>query len=414
MVLLPSMVIYSFPSPSLPWNYTGFQRFPSFYFGGNEAGPQSANELELLGRYSLVGWGWQQSYNLYHGEHGEMNGANAAAALRSLYPVSPGNASSPDALFVYRQSESLFTYYDLMGQIASNATEKNLSVVKDPVTGAQCGGGGLLGFSEYFFQQYWSRTVGNEINNESFVNAVFLDGFDKLYAGNTLQSQGCPNFNSSSTAAELIQKVTAQGEQLQILSEAKKVAIISTYNFLANASHFLNTLTKEEKEEYDTHRRNSNGFIYGDTDMNGVTEDVYVAAWSGEGKNVNSSTKGQWIRFYEVWMGHGYVQDSIILRNAILEGQKGIPFIARSQIGTVKTLEYPAAAFLIAQGPYCYWGASSGWVDPDWSWKGEYDWDVGAPLGPAVEVNTFVWTRSFTKANVTVDLKTARGKILSV
>lgn len=405
-ILIPS-IVYSFEFPVFPWNYTGFQRFPSFYFGGNEDGPQSKAELEILSRFAMVGWGWQQSFNTNHSQHGENNGANAAIALRTLSPVSPGNLSTPDALFVYRQSESLFTYYDLMAQIAANASEKNLSVVTDPVTGAQCGGGGLLGYKNIFFQHYWSQVIGTEINNEVYVNAVFLDGFDKLYAGNTLQSQGCPNFNTQATAEELLHKVTAQGQQLEILSGANKVAIVSTYNFLSNSSNFLNTLTEEEKEYAINHNVSLNV-----QNMNGVTEDVYVSAWSGEGmNNVNSSTKGLWIRFYEVWMGHGYVQDSIMLRNAILEVQQGVPFIARTQIGTVKTLEYPAAAFLIAQGPFCYWGASSGWVDADWSWKGEYDWNVGSPLGPAIEVNTFIWTRAFTKANVTVNLKTATGNI---
>ena len=85
--------------------------------------------------------------------------------------------------------------------------------------------------------------------------------------------------------------------------------------------------------------------------------------------------------------------------------------MARSDPKTMHTLEYGATAFLIAQQTGCYWGASSGWLDPDWPWRGIFDWKVGAPLGNATRVNAYTWTRRFQHANVSVDTKVGVSEV---
>ena len=60
---------------------------------------------------------------------------------------------------------------------------------------------------------------------------------------------------------------------------------------------------------------------------------------------------------------------------------------------TLRTLQRASKfnlAFLMAQGPYCYFGASTGWLDADWVWHGEYDWHVGAPLAAAERRSEYV------------------------
>ena len=122
-------------------------------------------------------------------------------------------------------------------------------------------------------------------------------------------------------------------------------------------------------------------------------------------------------------MGHGPEQDAAQLKNAIIETSRGIPFIARAYFKTPHyntgvatapggrqrpprpSLIYPACAFLIAQGPYCYFGASSGWTDAGWQWHGEYDWVVGTPVAPATQDSAYTWSRGFAHANVTIDVK---------
>ena len=109
-------------------------------------------------------------------------------------------------------------------------------------------------------------------------------------------------------------------------------------------------------------------------------------------------------------MGHGAAADSAQLANAVLETERGVPFVSRADQKSLPhgSIEYAACAFLIAQGPFCYFGASTGWLDPDWAWHGEYDWRVGAPLRPARRESQYRWSRDFENANVTVDTRGAR------
>ena len=364
--------------PPMPWAYTGFDRFPAFYFGANEAGPQSRPQVAEVARYSLAGWGWQQGYAGSGGKHGEANGAAAAAALRAAAPA--GAPGAPDATFVYRQSESLFTYYDLSAAVAANASLLAAAELHDPVSGAACGGGGLLAFGAPAFAAYWADVVGGEVVAEPAVSAVFYDGFDKLYAGSALASQGCPAFTESRTAAALTDKLAATAAQARVLNAGGRVPIISSYNYLAAAAAAPALLGA----------------------MSGVTEDAYIAALAGTA----------WMRFQEVWLGHGPEQDAAQVANAILEVAAGVPFVARSATPKKGSLAYYAAGFLIAQGPHCYWGASQGWLDADWAWHGEYDWVVGTPLAPAERTGAFSWRRAFARANVTLDVHAGTAEVV--
>ena len=66
--------------PAFP--YSGFQRFPAFYFGGDERGDQAGTELAFVARHALAGWGWQQGFARTK-HHGEKEGGRAAQALRT-------------------------------------------------------------------------------------------------------------------------------------------------------------------------------------------------------------------------------------------------------------------------------------------------------------------------------------------
>jgi hypothetical protein len=44
----------------LGFQYTGFDRFPAFYFGSRPEGLQTEPQLAAMARFSLVGWGWEQ------------------------------------------------------------------------------------------------------------------------------------------------------------------------------------------------------------------------------------------------------------------------------------------------------------------------------------------------------------------
>jgi hypothetical protein len=369
-----------------PQNYSGFSRFPSFYFGAADA-PQGAAELAQVARYALAGWGWQQSFDAPpKGAGGEAKGAAAAAALRARAPR--GGAGAPDALFVYRQSESLFTYYESFAAVAASPALLAAATLADPATGKPCGGGGLLGFSNATFTAYLTDVVGAELAGERNVDAVFFDGFDKLYGGNTLAvDYKCAGFTPAATAAELRAKVAAFAALARALNAAGKVPLLSSFNYLAAPAR----------------ARGFAGAAAPLAAMNGVYEDEYVAAFA--------AANATFARFYEVWLGHGAEIDGAMVANALAEGRLGVPFVARSQVGTMHTLEYGAIGFLIAQERGCFWGASSGWLDKNQVWSGIDLWDVGAPLGAAVEASAGVWTRAFARANATVDTRAGTASL---
>ena len=86
-------------------------------------------------------------------------------------------------VFVYRQSESIFTYYELMQTVMNNATLKAAAELHDPLNASLlCGGGGVMAFGDDVYASYWANVVGGEIGSERGVNAVFFDGYDKLCA----------------------------------------------------------------------------------------------------------------------------------------------------------------------------------------------------------------------------------------
>lgn len=321
MVMAPDLIRGDSALSAAPpaWNYSGFVRFPAFYFGAAEGtGTQSAQELEFVARHALSGWGWQQGHGAK--AHGEAEGQQAAARLRALAPLN--FSASPDALFVYRQSESLFTYYDLMAAVEDNTSLASSAQLHAPSNASQlCGGGGLLSYSEQPFLDYWVNTVGGEVAAEPHVDAVFYDGFDKLYSGGGLASS-CPGFTPQTTAAALRAKVAATARQADLLNQHGRTPILSTYNSLV--AHDVGA---------------SRGV--GATAMNGVSENDYAQALAGK----------SWLRFYEVWMGHGAAGDAAQLANAIHETALGIPFVVRADPKLLPkgSLEYPACAFLIAQ-----------------------------------------------------------------
>ena len=63
----------------------------------------------------------------------------------------------------------------------------------------------------------------------------------------------------------------------------------------------------------------------------------------------------------------------------------------------------------LTQGDYCYFGAAANWYDQDWTYYPQYDWEVGKPLGAAVQTAPYRWERSFEHCVVSADLESAAG-----
>jgi len=79
-----------------------------------------------------------------------------------------------------------------------------------------------------------------------------------------------------------------------------------------------------------------------------------------------------------------------------------LPIMGRQFISPGLNLTDSIAAFMIVQGDYSYYSASTGWFDKDWSWHAEYAPRYGLPAGEAVRDGD-IYTRAFTGCVVTVN-----------
>ena len=80
-----------------------------------------------------------------------------------------------------------------------------------------------------------------------------------------------------------------------------------------------------------------------------------------------------------------------------------LPKVETAPGQTDKLLADSVAAFLIVQGPYSYYLASTGWFDYSWTWHPAlYDKTYGTPLGPATVAAPGLYKRAFTGCDVEV------------
>ena len=91
----------------------------------------------------------------------------------------------------------------------------------------------------------------------------------------------------------------------------------------------------------------------------------------------------------------------------------GLPVVAHAGARTMNPDWVELAMFLIGAGPYSYFSYSSGWDTTSFAWEAEYDAPLGAPLTPAVAVNTTRTTPPWTPlvgTNIIFSLPPAPGK----
>ena len=107
------------PHPSPPrsvnrttpgWNYN-WEIFPAFWFGANASGFENAEQLQLIGKYSLVLFGWQHMQLASNYSDVLASQMEQARRVKRLYPLTPTFVYLPvvDAQPYYASEEPLFT-----------------------------------------------------------------------------------------------------------------------------------------------------------------------------------------------------------------------------------------------------------------------------------------------------------------
>lgn len=113
------------------------------------------------------------------------------------------------------------------------------------------------------------------------------------------------------------------------------------------------------------------------------------------------------MRFYE-FFGAGNLEYMMYEAQTL-----GLPIVAHAGARTMSPDWVELAVFLIGAGNYSYFSFSRGWDYPDFPWQPEYDMPLGAPLTPALPVNTSTtlppWT-TLTGTSLIFSLPQAPGK----
>jgi hypothetical protein len=361
-------VPYTGPTP--PWRYKGYENFPAFFFGANATGPENTNQTALVAKFQFSGWGWQQSVDRTapvedgHYWNEETALAQAATRLASFVEFAPQPDTQNQAIFVYRHSQMALSWFDISRSAYVNKNNSDFWVKNE--SGSICvdsnRGGPYWNFSVPAAADYWVNEVVGELTREANINSVFFDETDAEYCGGFPRPPHVPNCHRNLRPGELARLYRAKIQVLRRsaikLNAAGIFPMYSTFN------------------------------TFNSTNCAGVDYSEYYSALSDVG----------WFRFYEFFSASS-------LPNMLLETKLGLPVVVHDS-SPGSTIGLGLAAFLICQGNYTYFGSATGWEDPQWRWKPEYDVKYGAPLGEATQ-NTTGWSREFERCSVFVstDLK---------
>ena len=373
--------------------------FAALYFGANETGPaDSAQFLQLAARGQLAGYGWQANGAPSNFSHGEANLLAAAAALHAAAPSLP--------VFVYRHFQMCWRYFDVQRAAADDPALQGMFLRDDDNSegSPQCrqgvpGGGTapLFAFLNTSAGAWWVANVVAELAAEPATSAVFFDETTWSACGYNFGKDGCANISDAFRAADLAAKLPALRATADALAAARKWPIFSSQNVLAAAWEGLPADAPRPCV---------------------VPHDAYAAALEG----------ADYGRFYEFWMGNGKNIDAAYIANVVLEGARGVGFVARASADAGAQcpaacdlspyhpvdLNYALAAFMVARtSPWSYFGVSGGWSSGCWCWHAQYDEAAkcGAPLAPAVRTSPYSWTREYQRCSVAVNTSDGTGAL---
>lgn len=261
----------------------------------NETGLDSSPTLELLGRHSLSGYGWQQGIQTHGNRHSEVAQAEAATHARD-YLDAVGNRNT--TLFVYRQIQIALGLFDIPRAAAENPDNdrfwlhgrdaNNQSVVCRDNRASWGTEDPYWNFTDAGAQDYWLNTVIEEVCDEhAGYTTVYFDEIDDNWCGYWIGGHGnCTSGYSNETqVAQTKATYALYRAMVQKLNECGIIPIMASFALL---------------------KASGDG---------GITAQNPCMLW--EDDLVTALDGLQWARFYEQWpdmfhMHKAYVE--IILR----------------------------------------------------------------------------------------------------
>ena len=355
--------------PLPPWNYDYTPRNGlrgTAWFGANESGFENESQLQALGNYSMIVFGWQAllPFSNYTGELDLL--VDQCQRVKSRHPQTP--------VILYIDGLRVQPFYRSLSKIMRDPNYEDFFLRDNQ---------GFIPATTYCQQMHqnprdpkclcWYWNFFNDTARDFYLNnlvlpqaakpgfdGVFFDGSDGFMRGHWKKAINVPvGMTDDDALAAIIDWHTRSAD---LLFKHKKYAIFS--------EHLADTTTQQQERI----------------------------------KHALSDTP--YFRFYE---GFGPTQHYIeTILNETQRGDQALPIIVHQPLRSqTSSLQDSLAAFLLVQGNFSYYMASEGWLDGGWQWHPEYNVEYGQPLGLAVRHfstnggNT-VYTRNFSQCDVTV------------
>jgi len=399
------------PSTWQPWQWNGYQKFPSLYFAAEPDGYMSAAQMEKVSKHSLAilefrtgQWAQEETTGLWAG--GDLAGfmEEQATRIRNIYPDGP-------PILVYRSGMWAGSMYAKQWLLLQN---QDLFVQDERL----CDGFisyprdvDESGFSTELKYCRWDfRKPGAGENFSSLVTFSALENTDGVFFDNA-QSVACDEANNLSFMTFGARK-SFMNAQLEMYAKSFSALVNNNKYPVLSTTNGFSDIGAQVPWENDCPE----------------TEEAILQALDGI----------PFARNNEFWMWNLGEIAARQIRNSLKETENGIPIIVhmpyfpkdggclegcKTLDGSAKTftrnefLEFGIAAFLVSMGEGSYFGFSDmqsdpeggGWFDVSWEYHDQYDDIVtGNPIGDVqISNNGMTFTRAF--ENGTVWLNTADG-----
>lgn len=393
-----------------PWEWKGYQKFPSLYFAANPEGYLNSSQMEKVSKFSLAIFEfrmgqWVAENTSGHWANGDLAGfmEEQCQRMKSAYPNGP-------PCLVYRSgmwAGSMFAedWISLQNQDLFIQDERHCEGFIDyPRDVDESGEKTGLKYCRWDFRKCEARK--RYIQTMEWAAKENTDGvfFDNAQSVPCDQSGHLSTMDPSARKASMQTSLDMYARVFSNLVANNKYPILSTTNGFRD-------IGAQVPWENDCPE----------------AEEAILSALEGI----------PFARNNEFWMWNLGETAAKQIRNTIRETEAGIPVIVHQPYfpndggcsegcqlpdGGQKTftkdefLEFGIAAFLVSMGPGSYYGFSDmqndpeggGWFDQSWDYHAQFDQIVtGAPLGAAtVSQNGMRFSRDFENGSVWVDCST--------
>lgn len=404
---LQNYVSPNLPSTWQPWQWNGWQIFPSLYFAAEAEGYMSAIQLEKISKFSLAILEFRMGQFVEEFSTGKWAGGDLAGfmeeqanQIKNAYPDGP-------PILTYRSGMWAGSMYKEQWK----ALQKKSLFLQDerlcdgfinyPLDVDESGFVTNLKYCRWDFRKCATRDM-----YQSLIALAALENIDGIFFDNA-QSVPCDESNELSWMTYEARK-SFMSASLEMYAEAFSTLVNNNKYPILSITNGFSDIGAQVPWENDCPEY----------------EEAIIQALQGI----------PFARNNEFWMWNLGETAAKQIRNSIRETENGIPIIVHMPYfpndggcsegcikldGTSKSftkdefLEFGIAAFLVSMGEGSYFGFSNmqdgseggGWFDESWDYHTQYDTIVtGSPIGNVqVSNDGMTFTRTFTNGTIWVN-----------